>query len=60
MGDWLLLKHNKQMPYTYGDSQIYDSEIDYLVEVDEPLQEKPATEITDIQAEIGSRIASPS
>ena len=30
---------NKQMPYTYGDAQIYESEIDYLIEVDEPLLE---------------------
>ncbi len=56
-GGLVIAQSNKQMPYTYGDAQIYESEIDYLVEVDEPLQEKPATEITDTQAEIGSRIA---
>ena len=38
--------------------EILESEIDYLVEVDEPLQEKPLTPVTDIQAEIGDRIAS--
>jgi acyl-CoA hydrolase len=45
------------MPYTYGDAQIYESEIDYLIEVDEPLLEKPVAEITDTQREIGDRIA---
>ncbi|MEY3856784.1 MAG: hypothetical protein RLZZ193_433 [Actinomycetota bacterium] len=56
-GGLVISQSNKQMPYTYGDAQIYESEIDYLVEVDEPLQEKPASQITDIQAEIGTRIA---
>ena len=57
-GGLVFAQANKQMPYTYGDAQIYESEIDYLVEVDEPLQEKPLTPVTDIQAEIGNRIAS--
>jgi len=57
-GGLVIAQANKQMPYTYGDAQIYDSEIDYLVEVDEPLQEKPISPVTDIQAEIGNRIAS--
>jgi acyl-CoA hydrolase len=56
-GGLVIAQSNMQMPYTYGDSQIYESEIDYLIEVDEPLQEKPTTEITDSQKEIGSRIA---
>jgi acyl-CoA hydrolase len=53
----VIAQANKQMPYTYGDAQIYESEIDYLIEVDEPLLEKQVTEITDIQGEIGVRIA---
>lgn len=53
----VIAQANKQMPYTYGDAQIYESEIDYLIEVDEPLLEKPATEISDLQLEIGGRIA---
>ena len=53
----VIAQANKQMPYTYGDAQIYESEIDYLVEVDEPLLEKPVSEITDTQLEIGNRIA---
>ena len=53
----VIAQANKQMPYTYGDAQIYESEIDYLIEVDEPLLEKPVAEITDTQREIGDRIA---
>lgn len=53
----VIAQANKQMPYTYGDAQIYESEIDYLIEVDEPLLEKPVAQITDTQKEIGSRIA---
>jgi hypothetical protein len=45
------------MPYTYGDAQIYENEIDYLVEVDETLQIKPVIPASDIHSEIGSRIA---
>lgn len=54
----VIAQANKQMPYTYGDAQIYETEIDYLIEVDEPLLEKPRGEISDIQSEIGRRIAS--
>lgn len=54
----VIAQANKQMPYTYGDAQIYESEIDYLIEVDEPLLEKDAPEISDLQLEIGGRIAS--
>ena len=53
----VIAQANKQMPYTYGDAQIYESEIDYLIEVDEPLLEKPVSVITDTQREIGNRIA---
>jgi acyl-CoA hydrolase len=53
----VIVQSNTQMPYTYGDSQIYESEIDYLVEVDEPLVLKPATELNDTAREIGSRIS---
>ena len=53
----VIAQANKQMPYTYGDAQIYESEIDYLIEVDEPLLEKPVAQITDTQKEIGNRIA---
>lgn len=53
----VIAQSNKQMPYTYGDAQIYENEIDYLVEVDEPLETKPTTQLDDTAREIGSRIA---
>jgi len=56
-GGLVIAQSNVQMPYTYGDAQIHETDIDYLIEVDEPLQEKPTNAtITDLQAEIGSHI----
>lgn len=56
-GGVVIAQANKQMPYTYGDAQIYESEIDYLVEVDEPLLVKPETTFAPESLEIGQRIA---
>jgi acyl-CoA hydrolase len=56
-GGLVIAQANKQMPYTYGDAQIYESEIDYLVEVDEPLLHKEQIPISDTAQEIGNRIA---
>jgi acyl-CoA hydrolase len=56
-GGLVIAQANKQMPYTYGDAQIYESEIDYLVEVDEQLDVKPATDVSSMASEIGGRIA---
>jgi acyl-CoA hydrolase len=56
-GGVVIAQANKQMPYTYGDAQIYESEIDYLVEIDEPLLEKPETIFASESLEIGQRIA---
>ena len=56
-GGVVIAQANKQMPYTYGDAQIYESEIDYLVEVDEPLLTKPETTFAPESLEIGQRIA---
>lgn len=53
----VIAQSNLRMPYTYGDAQIYENEIDYLLEVDEPLAIKPATELNDTAREIGGRIA---
>ncbi|MFZ3021420.1 MAG: acetyl-CoA hydrolase/transferase C-terminal domain-containing protein [Candidatus Nanopelagicaceae bacterium] len=53
----VIVQSNVRMPYTYGDAQIYENEIDYLVEVDEPLAIKPQTTLDDISQQIGSRIA---
>jgi acyl-CoA hydrolase len=57
-GGLVIAQANKQMPYTYGDAQIYQSEIDYLVEVDEPLMVKPDTNFSAESLQIGDRIAS--
>lgn len=53
----VIAQSNVRMPYTYGDAQIYENEIDFLVEVDEPLAVKPQTELNDTAMEIGARIA---
>jgi acyl-CoA hydrolase len=56
-GGLVIAQANPNMPYTYGDAQLYEHEIDYLVEVDEPLATKPGTEFTDVTRNIGDRIA---
>ncbi len=56
-GGLVIAQANPNMPYTYGDAQIYEHEIDFLIEVDEPLMSKEPTPVGDIAAEIGSRIA---
>jgi acyl-CoA hydrolase len=56
-GGLVIAQANKQMPYTYGDAQIYESEIDYLVEVDEPLLHKEPIAISETAQEIGNHIA---
>jgi len=56
-GGLVIAQANPNMPYTYGDAQIYEHEIDFLVEVDEPLMSKEPGPIGDIPAEIGARIA---
>lgn len=56
-GGIVVAQSNPQMPYTYGDAQIYEHEIDYLVEVDEPLPAHEAGNLGDTSAEIGQRIA---
>ena len=45
------------MPYTYGDAQIYESEIDFLIEVDEPLATHDPVEADSISQGIGELIA---
>lgn len=56
-GGLVIAQANKNMPYTYGDAQIYEHEIDYLIEVDEPLLSKQPTAPVGAPAEIGNRIA---
>ena len=56
-GGLVIAQANSNMPYTYGDAQIYEHEIDYLVEVDEPLQTKEVAKVEGAAKEIGERIA---
>jgi len=57
-GGLVIAQANSKMPYTYGDAQIYEHEIDYLIEVDQPLATKPAVTFTDETRAIGDRISS--
>jgi acyl-CoA hydrolase len=56
-GGLVIAQANKQMPYTYGDAQLYENEIDYLIEVDEPLALKPEVAFTDETRQIGDLVA---
>jgi len=56
-GGLVVVQSNPQMPYTYGDAQVYEHEIDYLVEVDEPLATHPPGALSDTSRQIGERIA---
>lgn len=57
LGAPVIVQANPQMPYTYGDGQLYDTEIDYLVEVDEPVAEAAPREPSEVSQQIGDRIA---
>jgi acyl-CoA hydrolase len=56
-GGLVIVQANPHMPYTYGDGQLYDTEIDYLIEVDEPLAEVRPGDPSATSQEIGDRIA---
>jgi acyl-CoA hydrolase len=56
-GGLVIVQANPRMPYTYGDSQIYENEIDFLVEVDEPLPTHIPGEPDDVSRQIGELIA---
>jgi acyl-CoA hydrolase len=56
-GGIIIAQANPNMPYTYGDAQIKTSEIDFLLEIDEPLMSKEPSPIGDIAGEIGQQIA---
>jgi acyl-CoA hydrolase len=56
-GGLVIAQANTHMPYTYGDAQIYDSDIDVLVEIDEPLTTIESKTRDDVSHAIGERIA---
>lgn len=49
---------NKFAPRTFGDNQIHVSDIDYIVEHDEPLKEAPPAPIGELENKIGELCAS--
>ena len=55
-GGLVIVQANVQMPYTYGDAQNYEHEIDYLVEVDETLPAHERGDLGDVERAIGNRI----
>ncbi len=48
---------NRTMPRTHGESFLHVSEIDYFVEVDVPIHELKAVELTDVEKNIGRHVA---
>jgi acyl-CoA hydrolase len=53
----IIAQINKQMPRTFGDSQIHISKVHSYTLVDEPLPAVPCGEITKVEAAIGKNIA---
>ncbi len=56
-GGLVIAQANTQMPYTYGDSQVYHDDIDFLVEVDEPLDGYEPIAPSPVSQSIGRAIA---
>ena len=56
-GGTVVAQANRQMPFTYGDAVVPVDELDYLLEVDEPLVSPSELPIDDISREIGDRVA---
>ena len=65
-GGLVIAQANPRMPYTYGDAQIYEHEIDYLVEIEEEVTTHSPGALDDISRRSGtasppgSRTARPS
>ena len=56
-GGLVIAQLNRRMPYTFGDGVLPQSEIDYAIEVDEPLPSPPPWVVTDVSRSIGERVA---
>jgi acyl-CoA hydrolase len=57
-GGLVIAQANRNMPYTFGDGILYEKDIDYVVEIDEPLIELPVPkQIDDETKAIGDQIA---
>jgi acyl-CoA hydrolase len=55
--DHVIAQVNPRMPRTHGDSLVSVDDIDFLVEVDEPLHEAPPPQLSDIDRAIGRNVA---
>jgi acyl-CoA hydrolase len=56
-GGIVIAQSNSNMPYTYGDAQIYENEIDFIFHQDEELNFHTPPEIPETAKEIGRKIA---
>jgi acyl-CoA hydrolase len=57
-GGLVIAQSNSSMPVTYGDAMIPLEDVDYLIEVDEPLTCHGTGDLDSVSAQIGERIAS--
>ncbi len=55
--DLVILEINENLPWTYGDTQVHVSEINYFVENHVPLVELPSTPSSEAEQKIGGYIA---
>lgn len=56
-GGIVVAQVNKHMPFTHGDALVHLDDIDYIVEVDEPLATHSTGEVSQLAKQIGDRIA---
>ncbi|MFN8496654.1 MAG: acetyl-CoA hydrolase/transferase C-terminal domain-containing protein [Anaerolineae bacterium] len=57
MAQHVIAQVNPHMPRTHGDGLIHMSQIDYAVEVDDPLPELPPSEMGEVEMAIGRNVA---
>ena len=56
-GAIIIAQANTKMPYTYGDAVLYDNEVDYYIEVEEPLSTIKPKPLNETSQNIGERVA---
>src|SRR6201996_8978256 len=56
-GGLVIAQLNPRMPYTFGDGVLATSEIDYAIEVEEPLPVPVDRPVTEVSQAIGERVA---
>lgn len=54
----IIAQVNPNMPFVHGNGIVHQSQIDYCIEVDEPLYELPSKTPTELEVHIGKNIAS--